>query len=249
MIFSESNLINVIILATITALATGLGAIPFFFFRKISAKAVGYGNAIATGLMLAASFKLLQEGINYDLFKCIGGMIAGTVLIHFGKKLFPEEKEFTIGQLKGANAIKALLIVGVMTLHSFAEGVGVGVAFSGKENFGLFISAAIALHNIPEGLAISIILVPRNVSPSKAVLWSIFSSLPQPIIAVPAFLFVETFQQFLPVGLGLAAGAMIWMVFSEIIPDSLENAKKDHIALIVAAAIAGMIIFQELIQV
>jgi len=247
MIFSDNNLINVAILASFTALATGLGGVPFFFFRKISFKTVGYANALATGLMLAASFKLVHEGIKYDLVLCIVGMMAGLLLIFFTEKLFPDG-EFQIGALKGANAVKALFIVGVMTLHSFSEGVGVGVALSGNQNFGLFVSTAIAVHNIPEGLAISIVLVPKGVKPVKAILWSIFSSLPQPLLAVPAFLFVDTFQNYLPAGLGFAAGAMIWMVFSEIVPEALKHGKKEMIALIITAAIAGMIIFQELIR-
>ncbi|MFB6249459.1 MAG: ZIP family metal transporter, partial [Salinibacter sp.] len=52
--------------------------------------------------------------------------------------------------------------------------------------------------------------------------WSIFTSLPQPLMALPAFLFVLVFEPFLPIGLGLAAGAMIWMVFAELVPDALE---------------------------
>ncbi|MEX0820393.1 MAG: phosphoglycerate kinase [Pirellulaceae bacterium] len=73
-------------------------------------------------------------------------------------------------------------------------------------------------------LAISLVLVPRGTPIWKAATWSIFTSLPQPLMAVPAFLFVLAFQPFLPVGLGLAAGAMIWMVFAELIPDALKRA-------------------------
>lgn len=230
--------------ALITAVATGLGAIPFFFVKEMPKKWLGWSGAVASGIMLAASFRLINEGVEYNLFRSLIGVLLGLVFILFSQRWLSHKKNLSVGQLKGANAMKALLIIGVMTMHSFAEGVGVGVSFGGGDNFGIFISAAIAIHNIPEGLAISLVLVPKGVSVWKASGWSVVSSLPQPLIAVPAFLFVSAFKPFLPVGLGLAAGAMIWMVFSELLPEALENAKKQEVATIATVFIALMILFQ-----
>lgn len=103
------------------------------------------------------------------------------------------------------------------------------------------------MHNIPEGLAISLVMVPRGMPVWKAAGWSIFSSLPQPLMAVPAFLFVEIFKPFLPVGFGFAAGAMIWMIFSELVPDALEDATPNQVAIAVVLSISAMIAFQQLI--
>jgi len=104
-----------------------------------------------------------------------------------------------------------------------AEGVGSGVSFGGGADLGLFISLAIAVHNIPEGLAISLVLIPRGVSVFKAGAWSVFSSLPQPLLAVPAFLFVLQFREYLAAGFGFAAGAMVWMVVRELIPEARKE--------------------------
>ena len=140
--------------------------------------------------------------------------------------------------------MKALLIVAVMTVHSIAEGVGVGAAFGGSETLGILIAVAIAVHNIPEGLAISLVLVPRGTSVRTAAGWSIFSSLPQPLLAVPAFLFVDAFEGLLPVALGFAAGAMIWMVLRELLPEALSQASRRAVAGTALVAFVAMLAFQ-----
>lgn len=238
----------VFLAALVTALATGLGAIPFFFVRTVNRWWLGVSNAIAAGLMLGASHSLITEGLAYSVFRSIIGILIGLVFIAFTRKLLEGRDDFHIGALQGVDAIKALLIVGVMTVHSFSEGVGVGVSYGGGEALGGLITAAIAVHNIPEGLAISLVLVPRGTSAWHAGLWSIFSSLPQPLMAIPAFLFVTAFKPILPVGLGFAAGAMIWMVFSELVPESLEDASRKVVAIVVTLSIAAMLAFQGLLS-
>ena len=94
------------------------------------------------------------------------------------------------------------------------------------------ITTAIAIHNIPEGLAICLVLIPRATSLAKASLWSIVTSLPQPLMAVPAYVFARMFEPLLPIGLGFAAGAMIWMVFAELIPDALKSATSGSIGIL-----------------
>jgi zinc transporter ZupT len=242
------NVVTVFIAAMITAICTGLGALPFFFFHEINRTWLGAANAIAAGLMFGASLGLVWEGARYDVLRVGIGTVLGLVLIVVARRLISNrEEEFHIGAVEGADAIKMLLIVGVMTVHSFAEGIGVGVSYGGGGTFGAFISFAIAVHNIPEGLAISLVLIPRGVSAGKAAGWSIFSSLPQPIMAVPAFLFVLVFQPFLPVGLGLAAGAMFYMVFTELLPESFEDiARPAALGLLVLTTLA-MLGFQAVI--
>jgi ZIP family zinc transporter len=86
-------------------------------------------------------------------------------------------------------------------------------------------TVAISIHNIPEGLAISIPLRAMGVSEWRMVWWAVFSSLPQPIGAVIAFYFVRLAREFLPFGFGFAAGAMIYLVLTEFIPEALELGK------------------------
>ena len=244
-----AGIFEVFIFAGITAAATGVGAVPFIFVKDLTRRWLGASNAIAAGLMLAASFGLVYEGVNYGLWRTLGGAATGLVFIVLARRaLQQDEHPAVFAGMSNMDARKALLIVGVMTVHSFTEGVGVGVSFGGGVDLGLFITLAIAVHNIPEGLAISLVLVPRGVGWSRAAFWSVFSSLPQPLMAVPAFIFVETFRPLLPFGLGFAAGAMIWMVFSELMPDALEDASSNLVAIIVTLSILAMLAFQVLIR-
>jgi zinc transporter ZupT len=241
---TEISVWTVFIAALITAICTGLGAIPFFFFKEISRKLLGTANALAAGLMLGASIGLTYEGWLYSLPRTIIGLLLGFALIVVTRRILDQRGHAHVGDLAGANATQILLIMVVMTVHSFAEGIGVGVSFGGGDSFGRLITAAIAIHNIPEGLAIALVMVPRGTSALKAVGWSIFSSLPQPLMAIPAFLFVLVFQPFLPVGLGLAAGAMFYMVFTELLPEAREDAGSQTVYGVLVAAAIAMMAFQ-----
>jgi len=233
---------TVFLAALVTALATGLGAVPLLVLRRPSPRWSALGNAVAAGLMLAASLGLLREGLLRAPPETLLGAVLGAVLMWGGHRLAQTRPDLHVGALSGSDARKALLIVGVMTLHSAAEGIGVGVSFGGGAELGLVMTLAIALHNVPEGLAISLVLVPRGVSVLAAGGWSVFSSLPQPILAVPAFLFVALFAPLLPVGLGLAAGAMVWMVALEILPEARATLGTPRVAATVVLAAAGMLV-------
>ena len=239
--------LTVFVVALLTAFATGLGALPFFFRRRPGRNWLGTANGLAAGLMLGASLGLIVEGARYGAERTVAGVLAGAVFIFISQRVIDSHETLHLGSLEGADATKALLIVGIMTIHSFAEGVGVGVAFGVEENLGILIGLAIAVQNIPEGLAISLVLVPRGTAPRTAAAWSVFSSLPQPLMAVPAFLFVEEFSAFLPVGLGFAAGAMLWLVAADLLPEALETTKPSTVAGVVAASAIAMVLFMLLL--
>jgi ZIP family zinc transporter len=236
--------VSVFAAALVTALATGLGALPFLLVHRPPRRWLGLANALAAGFMIGASAGLAYEGAGYGFWRVLLGVLAGTAFIGVTSRLLGRDRELHLGALQGADARRALLIVGVITLHSFTEGVGVGVAFGGDETLGILIAVAIAVHNVPEGLAISLVLVPRGTSVRSAAGWSVFSSLPQPLMALPAFLLVETFEPFLPVGLGFAAGAMLWLVARELLPEALRETTAITVAAAVSGAAASMIAFQ-----
>lgn len=95
---------------------------------------------------------------------------------------------------------------------------------------GLLVTIAIGLHNVPEGLAVATVLVAKGISPMHAFWWTLATSLPQPLLALPSFMFVDAFQALLPLALGFAAGCMVWIVFAELLPDALAGAPHTQVS-------------------
>jgi len=219
-----------------TALATGLGVIPVMASRMDEKRSIALSSAVAGGFMLGASAALFYEGGQRGIGGTFLGALVGIAFIYVTGRSLENHPDAHIGGLRGARGVTALLVIGVMTVHSLTEGVAVGVSFAGEGSLGVLIAIAIAIHNIPEGVAISLTLVPFGERPRNAAAWSIFSSLPQPLMAVPAYLAVRTFEPLLSAGLGFAGGAMVWMVFTHLLPEALsgEYRSRSIVALVVS---------------
>lgn len=206
------------------AAAAGVGAVPFFFVRSVSLEWGGIATAIACGVMFAASFDLIHEGQPYGPNLVILGIVLGTFAIKWTQQWLDGMEDVSFGHLKGLKARKMMLMIGIMAAHAVGEGCGVGVSFCGDQGWsqGVLTTLAIGTHNVPEGLAKATVLVGQGASATEALFWSIVTCLPQPLVAIPSFLFVDMFRSLLPVALGFAAGCMIWMVFAELLPDALK---------------------------
>jgi len=263
-----SNIGLVFVAGLLTAVATGLGALPFFVVDDFSDRwNVGLWG-LASGIMLSAStFGLINEGLAQGtVWELAGGLAIGVALVVVSGEVldrvdvsgFGSAEETSDrhapdgGHVEGGhdehaaeaeafvegNLRQLVLILGVLTVHSFPEGVAVGVSFAelGLDSaetvgvFGLtlpvlavFMTVAISIHNVPEGVAVSIPLRSMGVSEWRMVWWAVFSSLPQPLGAVVAYYFVTLAERFLPFGFGFAAGAMVYLVATEFVPEALER--------------------------
>ncbi|WP_226004135.1 ZIP family metal transporter [Natrinema salinisoli] len=230
------NLLLVFVAGLVTALATGIGALPFFFFEGISDRRNVILWGLSSGIMISAStFGLIDEGLAEGTALEIAiGMAAGVALVVVAHDVLMDT-DIDPQQYEAADFKKLVLILGILTVHSFPEGVAIGVSFAdlglegGTQFLGftvpvlaIFMTIAISIHNIPEGTAISIPLRSMDVANWKLVWWAVFSSLPQPIGAVLAFGFVRYAREFLPYGFGFAAGAMIYLVLTEFVPEALD---------------------------
>jgi ZIP family zinc transporter len=234
---SVENLVFVFAAGLVTALATGLGALPFLVLDEIGDRGNVVLWGLSSGIMVSASvFGLVQEGlVEGTPLEIAAGMAVGVLLVVVAHELLVDT-EIDPQEYEEADFKKLVLILGILTVHSFPEGIAVGVSFAdlglegGTQILGatvpvlaVFMTIAISIHNVPEGTAISIPLKSMGVSGWRMVWWAVFSSLPQPIGAVIAFGFVRVARAFLPFGFGFAAGAMIYLVLTEFVPEALER--------------------------
>lgn len=233
------NVWLVLLVATGTALATGLGVLPVMAVGVDERRSIALSSAIAAGFMIGASAGLLYEGVIRNSLGTIVGALIGVAFIASTRKVLGRAGGAKVGNLKGARGVTAVLVIGIMTVHSLTEGIALGVSFAGEDSLGILIAVAIAIHNIPEGVAVSLTLVPFGEKARTAAMWSIVSSLPQPLMAVPAYLAVKTFEPLLPAGLGFAAGAMLWMVFKQLLPEAMAgDGRRSAIAALVVSTLA-----------
>lgn len=238
--------------AWITMATTGLGVVPFAFMQEMSPNWIAVMNAIAAGMMLSASVGLIDEGLaDADLgtalterawFRVVVGLLSGVGFICLAKRIL-DGQEVSLMELRGMDARKACLIMTVMTLHSLSEGVGIGVSYNNR-TLGSFISLTMAVHNIPEGVAIAIVMVPRGVNKTTCALYCFLSSLPQPLMAVPAYMFVETFHPLFSVGLGFAAGAMCFVAVFELLHEATETLHTGPALLVTTLSALSMVVVQ-----
>ena len=254
---SVGSLAVVFVAGLLTALATGIGAVPFFLVDEFSDRWNVALWGIASGIMVSASlFGLFSEGLAYSSGRptmLVVGIIAGAALVEVSDRVLdgmdvdagsdPEDPVGTgdpdrpaeVEAVTSSDPKKLLLILGILTVHSFPEGVAVGVSFAelGLEGgvpvlgfsvpvLAVFMTVAISIHNVPEGTAIAIPMRSMGLSNWRMVGAAVFSSLPQPVGAVIAFAFVRWAESFLPFGYGFAAGAMVYLVVTEFVPEALE---------------------------
>jgi ZIP family zinc transporter len=215
--------------------ATTLGALPVFFMRGVSLKTQNAFLGFAAGIMLAASFfSLIIPGLEaagelHGGSRVVAAFIVGAAVLlgagtlHLINRLAPHE-HFITGPQSGAERSKLSriwLFVIAISLHNFPEGLAVGVSFgSPNQADGLATATGIGLQNVPEGLAVALSLAAVGYGRLFAFLVALLTGLVEPVGGLLGISAVAWSSELLPWGLGFAGGAMIWVVSSEIIPET-----------------------------
>ena len=238
--FINLNYVYQALLATLfTYFLTALGASIVFFFKNISKNIMDAMLGFAAGVMTAASFFSLlspaiehAESLNMNTWLTISiGFFSGGLLLFLSDKIF--------NKLLSKKNKRILMLVSSITIHNIPEGLAVGIAF-GSVYYGLtgattlsalMLAIGIGLQNFPEGSAVSIPLRRDGMSRSKSFFYGQLSAVVEPIFGVLGAILVLKARILLPFFLSFAAGAMIYVVVSELIPESQSNKKKEVMAI------------------
>ena len=216
------DLVVLVLAASATALATGLGALPVFFMGSKAEllRPILLGTAI--GAMTVASLlgllkPALEEGGTVEI---VLGLLAGVVLVVGAHRLLAR-RDVHVGDLRGSGVRLSVLVFGVLFVHSLPEGLAIGTAYaSDLAGLSLFVILAIGLQNIPEGTSVAIPMAEAGFSRSSQFWAAVLTSAPQPVGAVLAFLVVEHVRGLLPASFAFAAGAMLALVAFELVPQA-----------------------------
>ncbi|MFA6929674.1 MAG: ZIP family metal transporter [Lentisphaeria bacterium] len=249
--FSSLEGSNPVLLALLASLftwgLTALGAALVFFFKTINLKILNSMLGFAAGIMIAASFwSLLDPAIEMaadmgmtPVIPALIGFLSGGAFLYIVDKLLPHlHMGLKISQAEGIKTSwqRSVLLVLAITLHNIPEGLAVGVAFGALGVVGttatfkaaVILAIGIGIQNFPEGAAVSIPLRREGMTRFKSFMYGQASGIVEPISAVLGAMLVVTIQPILPYALAFAAGAMIYVVIEELIPEAQQHGSSDY---------------------
>ncbi|MBO5247981.1 MAG: ZIP family metal transporter [Clostridia bacterium] len=210
--------------------ATAVGAIIGFVFKKISHRFSDIVLSFAAGVMLAAAvfgliFPSLEYGGKYGILTTVAGIFTGALCLNLMDKLVPH-----LHKLAGAEPeshgnneklSKVLLFVAAIAIHNLPEGIAAGVGFgSGDVHQAILIAGGIALQNIPEGMVIIGPMLAAGVSPAKTLILALLTGLVEVIGTLLGYFAVSLSTVILPFALAFAGGTMLYVISDEMIPET-----------------------------
>ena len=207
----------------VAGLATGAGALPVLFTRKVSDRLLDVMLGFSAGVMLAAtSFSLIVPAIDLSgPWVAVFGIILGAVALHLIDRFVPHFHPVLGEEGPPSRLSRVWLLVLAITIHNFPEGLAVGVSFgSGDVAAGFVIALAIGLQNMPEGLAVALPLLREGYSRRRSLWYGTLTGLVEPVGGLLGVALVTIFHPILPWALAFAAGAMLFVVSDEMIPES-----------------------------
>lgn len=205
-----------------SALATSLGAIPVLFIRGISHRRMDSILAYTAGIMVAAStYGLIPASLKLtNLYVLCFGVLIGALLLSILEYIIPHI-DFDHQRSDVVLPQQSLMLVAAMTLHNIPEGLSVGASLvSEVENLGVVVALSMGLQNVPEGFLVALFLINQDVHKLFAIMMAVFTGIIEYIASLVGFFLVQVSLFLVPYGLAFAAGAMLFIVYKELIPET-----------------------------
>jgi ZIP family zinc transporter len=226
----STDVVSIVLLSTLAGLGTGLGGL-IVLVRKPGEKLFVFLIGLAAGLMIMLSFMelLFDSFMMSGLFPAAVGFIAGSLILFILDFLLPHKHMVSEKGVIDAKMLRtgSLIAIGI-ALHNLPEGIAVASGFSYAPEIGLIITIAIALHNIPEGIAIALPIRMSGASRWRAFRVALLSGLIEPAGAVIAVVFLTALPELMPFTLSFAAGVMVFITMDELIPIAHEHGHEHY---------------------
>ncbi len=247
-------------LVLLTALGVGgatvMGSVFGFIFKKISHRFSDIVLSFAAGVMLAAAIlgliiPSLEYGGDYGIIICVIGIFAGAFALNLIDKIVPHLHKL-IGNdsetHRDTNLSKVLLFVTAIAIHNLPEGIAAGVGFgSGNNSQALMIAGGIALQNIPEGMVIIAPMLSAGVTPKKTFICAMFTGLVEVLGTLIGYFAVSIASAILPFALAFAGGTMLYVISDEMIPETHAHGSERGATYALLVGFCIMLIFDVLL--
>jgi zinc transporter ZupT len=232
--------LTVLLYSSLAAFMAGVGPVPQAILGRLPTRVLGWSNALAAGLMLGVAYALLHASLDARVVAVAGGGLLGLAFVRI-THLVTGTEGLDLNRLDEMDPAYGYQVVLVNALHGAYEGVAIGVAMVISLPFGISMALALAIHNVPEAMVLSAILDSRGVRPHHASALAVASNANQVLVSVVVFTVLTSVPWLLPWAIGFAVGALLYLIFSELLPESYEQAGHTSIALVTLLAMAVVV--------
>ena len=234
-------ILTVLLFSAVASLAAGLGVLPHILRGPTPGIALGWANALASGLMIGVAYMLLTVGLAEGALRGAIGALLGIAFVRVTHAV-TGTGELDLERAGEAGPEHGYRVILVDTLHAAHEGVAIGVAMLVSLPFGIAMALALAVHNIPEAVVLTEMLADRGLRVAQAGALAITVNLGQVLLAVSTFAVVGAVPALMPWATGFAVGALLYLVLVELLPESYHQAGPTSIALVTLVAMAMVVL-------
>lgn len=232
--------VAVLLASSLAAFSASLGVLPHALPGRLAEPVLGWGNALASGLMLGVAYSLTTVQADAEVLRGAAGAVVGLAAVRL-THAFTGVEDLDLNKLDELDPAYGYQVFLVGTFHAAYEGIAIGVAMLASLPFGIAMAVALAVHNIPEAMVFTTILRQRGVRLLHAAVLAVATNLNQVLLAVVTYSVLAALPAFRPGVLGFAVGSLLYLVLDELLPESYRQAGHTSIAVVTLVAM-GMVV-------